>query len=237
MTAKILVIDDEPIIADGVEMMIKNHFNGKIDVLKTYSATKAFDMLATNSFDLAVCDIEMPVLTGIELKDNLRSLGILTPIIFLTGYNDFGFVYNAINSQNVFFILKNEPDSLLLNKIQEILAVSPPRNSSPPNEQLIREVEHYIEENILNSINISDIATHLDYNPFYLSRIFKKEKGISLSDYLNSAKIKKSVELITTTDIKIDELAEKMGYSSASSFLVFFKKHTKKTPNQLRNHK
>lgn len=234
MPVNIIVIDDEPIIADGIEALLSEHFAENALITKTYSATNGFDLLSTNTYDLAICDIEMPVLTGIELKDRIRKLGILTPIIFLTGYNDFNFAYNAIKSQNVFFVLKNESDEFLLNKIGEILQVTPRREILSADELFLKRLDDFINENLLNAINISDIANEFDYNPFYLSRHYKKITGKSLSDHLNEIKLKKCIELITTTDIKIEELAVKMGYSSASSFLAFFKKHTNKTPNQFR---
>lgn len=111
-------------------------------------------------------------------------------------------------------------------------AAAPP----PHTDTLPEKIDEYIAENILNAVNLTAIAEHFDYNPFYLSRIFKKEKGVSLLDYLNDLKIKKCIELLSSGDIRIEELARKMGYSSASSFLVFFKKQTKKTPNQFRRH-
>ncbi len=234
MPVKILIIDDEPIIADGLETFLSEHFAESALITKTYSSTNGFDLLSKNIYDLALCDIEMPVLTGIELKDRIRKLGILTPIIFLTGYNDFNFAYNAIKSQNVSFILKNESDEFLLNKIEEILQVSPRHETLSANELFLKRLDDFINDNILNAINISDIANEFDYNPFYLSRYYKKITGKSLYRHLNEIKLKKCIELITETDIKIEELAIKIGYSSASSFLAFFKKQTNKTPNQFR---
>ncbi len=235
MKPKILIIEDEPIIADGIQTLLQGAFGSVAAIEKTYSSTKGFELLADGGFQLAVCDINMPAMNGIQLKDRLRGLGILVPIIFLTGYNDFNYAYDALKSQNVSFILKNEPDELLLSKVDEALraaAAAPP----PHTDTLPEKIDEYIAENILNAVNLTTIAEHFDYNPFYLSRIFKKEKGVSLLDYLNDLKIKKCIELLSSSDIRIEELARKMGYSSASSFLVFFKKQTKKTPNQFRRH-
>lgn len=98
----------------------------------------------------------------------------------------------------------------------------------------IQKAISYIEEHLSEELNREDIASHVYLNPAYLSRLFKKETGQSLTDYILEARINKIRPLLVSTNQKISELAISVGFCNFSHFTKSFKKITGMTPNEYR---
>ena len=88
---------------------------------------------------------------------------------------------------------------------------------------------HYNED-----INLETIANIVHLNPSYFSSIFKKEVGVSFSNYLNKIRIEQSKLLLKNTDSSIVEIALEVGFEDQSYFSKVFKNLTKMTPKQYR---
>lgn len=101
-------------------------------------------------------------------------------------------------------------------------------------QDVIYLIAEYISENIEQDINLEDCAKHFNYNPNYLSRLFKKNFGKTYTDYVTEMKMERCKDLLTRTDISVNELSERFGYSSPQNFIRVFKKYTLMTPGQFR---
>lgn len=93
------------------------------------------------------------------------------------------------------------------------------RYSEPVHRAILFIQEHHSEK-----ITLTDTAEQLGYNPEYFSRIFGKETGVSFVAFVNNLRMKQAVNLLETTEWKVYEIAEKVGYSSLSYFSTTFKK-------------
>lgn len=74
------------------------------------------------------------------------------------------------------------------------------------------------------------------FNPSYLSRLFKQEKGTNLSEFIDDCRIRRAKELLQNTDLMIREIAIRVGYEAAHSFTRLFKKLTGMTLRSIVNH-
>jgi len=99
---------------------------------------------------------------------------------------------------------------------------------------VLRKAVRYIEEHLDEDLSRDDIAGHVFLNAAYLSRLFKKELGKSLSDYILEARVEKVKPLLEKTNIKISEIALSVGYTNFSHFTRMFKKATGLTPHEYR---
>lgn len=91
----------------------------------------------------------------------------------------------------------------------------------------------YIEENYyLNDLNISNISDKLEVTSSYLSKILKKETGLSFIDYLTNIRIKKAMYIMEDPTIKIYDVAELIGYSNQHYFCRAFKKVVGVSPTE-----
>ncbi|ASA19759.1 response regulator transcription factor [Paenibacillus donghaensis] len=99
---------------------------------------------------------------------------------------------------------------------------------------VVDRVKQYIRQNLNEEINRSALAAHVYLNPEYLSHIFKKKTGISLSDYINGERIREAQRLLVTSDAPIRDIALQAGYGNLAYFSKIFKKITGKTPVEYR---
>ncbi len=102
-------------------------------------------------------------------------------------------------------------------------------------DKFMRSVTSYIQEHLTEEISIEKMSKDLYLNRSYLSTKFKKETGISLSQYIQEQKIEKAKSLLNNTDRSILEIATYLGFSSQGYFQNVFKKCTNMTPKQYRN--
>lgn len=99
---------------------------------------------------------------------------------------------------------------------------------------VVEKVISFISGNIYNSLSRDEIARSVYLNPEYLSRLFKKETGISLLEYIQNEKIKIAKELLVETRLSVSDIASKLGYSNFAYFAQLFSKNTGQTPGVYR---
>lgn len=92
----VVLIDDEPFIVDGIEVLINWHKIGLNVIKKFYNSTDALNYIMDNHVDIMITDIKMPTLNGLELIEKSRKILKDCHYIILSGYNDFEFVKKGI---------------------------------------------------------------------------------------------------------------------------------------------
>ncbi|SFA77628.1 two-component system, response regulator YesN [Cohnella sp. OV330] len=99
---------------------------------------------------------------------------------------------------------------------------------------VIAKIQGFVQERLNEDLGRDEIAKAVFRNPAYLSRLFRKETGMSLTDYIAQAKIERAKRLLTDTNDKISNIAEGLGYMHFSYFAKLFKKVTGVTPQDYR---
>ncbi len=118
---RLLVVDDEPYITDGLYMLFLEMKELDIDVYRAYSADDALDLLEKMRLDIVITDISMPGMDGIELMKKIRFNWPRSRIIFLTGLNKFEYVYEAIKQESVKFVLKTEGYDAIIEIVKKTI--------------------------------------------------------------------------------------------------------------------
>lgn len=101
----------------------------------------------------------------------------------------------------------------------------------------IRNAIYYMESHYSQSITLSEVADHVSLSAEYLSRLFKEETGIKFVVYLNNIRLKHALHLLETTNLKVYEIAEQVGYSNLSYFSTVFKKNFGQNPFDYKNNR
>lgn len=99
-----------------------------------------------------------------------------------------------------------------------------------PVEQAVMYVQQHIDQNL----SCQDIADAVHLNSSHLTRLFKKEKGITLNDFITSEKMRVAASLLKVTKIPVSMIAIKVGYTSFSYFSQVFRKSTGLSPLEYR---
>ena len=96
-------------------------------------------------------------------------------------------------------------------------------------------IAEWIRVNLSPNLTLVKIAEEFNLNPNYLSRLFKKEQGICIKNYILNTKFDYAKYLLTTTLKPISEVAEEACFGDTKHFMRIFKQKTGLTPSNYRN--
>ncbi|KAB8131024.1 response regulator [Gracilibacillus oryzae] len=100
----------------------------------------------------------------------------------------------------------------------------------------IHHIKRYIHKNYDQPITMKSIANEFYINPVYMGQLFKKTYGIYFKDYILNVRIIEAKKLLRKTDMKVYEVAQKVGFNNPDYFVTQFEKAAGKTPSQYRKH-
>lgn len=98
-----------------------------------------------------------------------------------------------------------------------------------PDEDII-QVQHWLESNYAKTIHFSDLAKQFDLSIRNFNRRFKNALGETPNDYLQTLRINAAKDLLQNTNLRIQEIADKVGCNDSSYFSSLFKKHLNSSP-------
>ncbi|GAB2564202.1 response regulator transcription factor [Gracilibacillus alcaliphilus] len=119
----LLIVDDEPIIADSIQLLFDSLEEPKLNIFTSYNAYEALELMNENDIDIVLSDIRMPGMDGIELQKEIYKHWKNCKMIFLTGFNDFNYIQTIIrNGGSIDYILKNEDDEEIIHAVRKAVA-------------------------------------------------------------------------------------------------------------------
>lgn len=142
---RLLIVDDEELITDGLYDVFSRLMPDHLDVYKAYSGKEALEWMARTRIDIILTDISMPGLSGLELIEEVQEIWPHCKVVFLTGYDNFDYIYQAIQMNNVKYLLKTEGYDKVIDTIKGIVS---DLNNAPIDEKMIQltEEEKYAYE-------------------------------------------------------------------------------------------
>ena len=99
---------------------------------------------------------------------------------------------------------------------------------------IVRTVQDYIEHNLDKEMTREDLAQMVHLNQDYLARIFKKETGDSLMNYITGKRVEAAKQYLLKTGESVNTIAMRVGYDNFSYFTKIFKDRTGMTPKDYR---
>ena len=199
----IVVIDDERIIANAFYKMISHRFPSCM-VKVFYKSNELLKYSETNKIDVLVCDIDMPLINGIDLAKTLKERIPDLQILFLTGMDTFDYIYKATKIRDSKYILKIEEESTIINTIQELINVhaqidkqhTEQKQLVETNDYLLNEKYHAIlysslfDNDLISEIDVSQFHLHLIISNKQLSEdLFNKIKTIIINRNISEDKL------------------------------------------------
>ena len=97
-----------------------------------------------------------------------------------------------------------------------------------------RRLAEYIDENPDADLTLPALAKQCFYNPSYFSRVFKEKFKMSPVEYVTRKRLEHAVEMLSTTDLSVDEIGLRTGFSDRSSFYRAFSKYLGGKPSDYR---
>lgn len=118
---RLLIVDDEEIIVNGLYEIFSGMKNLDLDIYKAYSGEEAIEWLNRTRIDIVMTDIRMPEIDGLSLLEEIHKIWPQCRVIFLTGYNEFEYVYKAIQHNGVSYILKSEDHEKVISAVENAI--------------------------------------------------------------------------------------------------------------------
>ena len=239
-----LIVDDEYYIVQGLIRNVSLEEVGIENVFDAYSMSQAQKVIETHDIEIVITDIEMPKGDGMELINWIRENAYNITIIILTGHQRFDYAQKAVALHCYGYILKPVDKGELMKILKEAVAernivrqeepAHITETAEPPD--FVSRVRSVIRENLSSEqLNRSFISNQIHMNPDYLSTLFHRCFGKTLSAYINEKRIDVAKELLANTSYSLQQISDKAGFSSSSYFHKQFKKVTGITPQQFRS--
>lgn len=99
----------------------------------------------------------------------------------------------------------------------------------------IRKCIDYIYEHLHEKLTTQELANYLGLNTSYLSKLFVKETGVNIKDFITRAKVNTAQNMLKNSDFSYLDIALSLGFSTQSAFISIFKKQTGMTPKEYRS--
>lgn len=103
--------------------------------------------------------------------------------------------------------------------------------------RLVRGIAAYLEGNLQDHVTVKQLAERFHLNASYLSVLFKKETGRTISDFVQDARMNRAKALLRDPGVKVYEVAERVGFQTTAYFSYLFKKRTGVTPQEYRDYR
>jgi two-component system response regulator YesN len=128
------------------------------------------------------------------------------------------------------FETREEINSWIRNIITWIVN-SMQENKNTKISKVILNARNFIKENYANdNLSLRQVSEYVQLSESYFSTIFTKEIGTTFTDYLTNIRIEKAKDLLESTNLKIYEISEKVGYTNKEHFSRIFKRHVGVSP-------
>ncbi|PYI54378.1 response regulator transcription factor [Paenibacillus flagellatus] len=104
-----------------------------------------------------------------------------------------------------------------------------------PRSQIVHAAERWIERNYGDMLTLQTVADQVHVTPVWLSKLFKKETGMSFLEYVTGVRLRKATELLMDLNLKVYQISYLVGYQDPVHFSRLFKKKYGCTPHEYRN--
>ncbi|MEJ8844743.1 response regulator [Lacibacter sp. H375] len=234
----ILLVDDN----DDILEFLRADLGESYHILQAHNGQEALDILSTESVQLVVSDVMMPVMDGFELcrqiKSNFESSHIA--VILLTAKNTLQSKIEGLELGADAYIdkpfspkhLQVQISNLLVNKnkIKEYFSKSPLVHMhslayTKADEQFLEELNNAITLHMNDSkLDVEHLAGYMNMSRPTLYRKIKAVSDLTPNELINLARLKRAAKLFAEGNTRINEIAELVGYTSPLHFTRNFQK-------------
>jgi signal transduction histidine kinase/AraC-like DNA-binding protein/ABC-type sugar transport system substrate-binding protein len=232
----ILIIDDDPLIRQAYQDLIKTNLPG-FETLLANSGKSAIQYIQNIVPSLVILDLVMPEMDGFDVLDWVRSNPATrnVPVIVISGHaltqDDVAKI--GRHAQVIFHTkgILTQPE--MANALKNALGGKNARLQSA--SLWVKLALTYIQQSYDQPISRQDLARAVGLTENYLTRIFQAELGLAPWDYLARYRIERAKELLLSTHETITYIATRTGFDDPAYFSRVFKKYTGTSPNAFRN--
>ncbi len=177
-------------------------------------------------YSIETCDVDdiMNAILIEDMKDDAAIRRYNKYAVIITAYAmDFGIQMNGLEDKFFNEISVNEDVYEYEEWFREVFVHIKRQSGLNKNNQIVRDMIRYIQENYFENIQMKKAAKDINVSYSYASKLFVQTTGQTFTKYLNKYRIKKAVELMENTALRLNDIAVKTGYNNVEHFSRTFK--------------
>lgn len=248
---KVVIIDDEPIIVEGLAKVIDWKKYNCILAGTAEDGASGIQVIHRERPDMIITDISMPGMDGLTMIAALKSEFPDMEICILTGFRDFDYAQKAITLGVTRFLLKpskfGQIEEALDTMTRNLKKRAPSYLREKKEEEnaqeegassfIVNNAMEYMEKHYREHLTLSEVADQIYVSQWHLSKLLNKYMKKSFSEILNQIRVDHAKELLKDPSLRIGDIAEQVGFLDMAHFSRVFKKYEGISANEYRNTK
>ena len=232
----LLIADDENLELKVLEKTVKKYFVDELEIFASSNGRKASQICDEVKPDIALLDIEMPGMNGIELAKYIKEKYADCIIIFITAYDRFDYAIEAMHIKAFDYLLKPWKEEklceLINTAIENVRSMQKTDSIVHSQKDVIKD---YIDRNYKKDISAKDVAGILGYSDGYFSKVFKQLFDGNFINYLTKIRMDRAKLLLKDVSFNIKEVGKSVGYADSNYFTKVFKRSIGMSPSEYRS--
>lgn len=199
--------------------------------------------------DVVISDIFMPVMDGVRLLQLAREEGLECRFIMLTAVSEFEYARQAVEYGASGYLMKLSLDLAGLRQAMEKVAAElarmeklrkadkwfPEKTAQEPTDHPeMNRIIAYIVEHFAEDITLKSLADLIRMDASYVSDLFKKKTGSTLTHYIQNRRVTAAKMLLAETERTVSDIGRTVGFENDNYFIKIFKRWCGVTPNEYR---
>lgn len=245
--ATLLVIDDSP---DELSLLTEYLREARLRLIVAFDGSEGFQKAAALQPDLILLDVRMPRTDGFAacrlLKADARTAHI--PVIFLSGANELEVRLQGLRLGAVDYISKPFAPEEVIARVAIHLGLhrrlrgAPPEAPAMPSaaradatiNATVAAAMDILQRDLANAPSLPELARQVGTNEKRLTELFRAATGLPVFTWLREERVLLACRLLTESELDIQQIADQVGYGSASNFTTMFRERMGVTPRDYR---
>lgn len=261
---QVMIADDEVIERMVLHKTLQKHLGDICEIHQAENGREALKIYEEKQIQIAILDIEMPGINGIQTAEKIRETDPYCCIIFLTAFDEFNYAKKAITVRALDYLLKPYQEEELLSVLEEAIRLTDrrkeermaqvqiaagqeqPQAEPVENEEDVGEsgygriskvseiIRNYICQHYMNDLSMQDVARMMNYSEAYFCKLFKQCFSCNFTAYLTQFRMEEAKKLLAEPTVNVKNVGEAVGYSDSNYFAKVFKRYTGSSPTEYR---
>ena len=241
----VLIVEDELLEQEFLHSIVRDELGETQRILTCETGVQAVSLAREHRPELIIMDILIPEMDGLKAMQEIRTFLPEAVLLIVSACSDFAYAQTAITCRAFEYMLKPVKPAIFRDVIAR--AHASVTNKPTYNERRsalgsivmgkepvssIGEAVKYIKDNFKEKLTLEAVAEKVHMNPQYFSRVFKKEMGVTYTEYVNELKIECACQLLETTNYPAYRISWECGFTDPSYFNRVFCRKKCVTPRE-----
>ncbi len=240
---RVLIADDEMIERTVLHQTLYENLKDRCEIFQAANGREALEIYEREKIQIAILDIEMPGINGMEAAKKIREKDKNCSIIFLTAFDEFSYARTAITVRALDYLLKPYDEEELMLVLEEAIRLSEERENvsrshdrepdqkeeGQPGEEteefgnvrigkVAELIYKHIQENYMYDISMQDLARKMNYSEAYFCKLFKQCFSKNFTAYLTEYRVKEAKRQLMEPTVNVKDVGKAVGYPDSNYF-------------------